>query len=164
MRSRPVVGFPTWISIVPTCDAEGRKFSICSSSPYTYRVQRYWFIFTEILLFDTVSSENILPSGSKRQSRAPRKFSTSAYDPPKPAPKEESYIPEAVRKMDIMNGHIVFEIKWKGLSESQNTWAPREQVRAHTKKHNTFRSREMLSMLTCMRDKVWGTKSEESSR
>lgn len=69
-----------------------------------------------------VSEKNILPSGSKRVRAAPSKFRTSEYDLPKPHAKEESFIPEAIRKKDTMNGVTVYEIKWEGLSESENTW------------------------------------------
>jgi len=60
-----------------------------------------------------VSSENILPAGTKRASRAPRKFSTSQYDAPKPAAKQEGFVPEAVVKKDVMNDVTVYEIKWQ---------------------------------------------------
>lgn len=74
-----------------------------------------------------MSEENILPRGSKRVSRAPKKFRDSEFELPKPLAKEEVYVPEAVRKKDTMNGHTVYQIKWQGMSESQNTWASIEQ-------------------------------------
>ena len=84
-----------------------------------------FFVRLHVVVFSAVSEENILPRGSKRVSRAPRKFRDSELA--NPAPKEEVYIPEAVRKKDTMNGHTVYQIKWQGMSESQNTWASREQ-------------------------------------
>jgi len=113
---------------------------------YLYLVIYYAILSVPIIIFDgsgpaktmteikpNVSSENILPAGVKRASRAPRKFSTSQYDAPKPAAKEEkvekeeSFVPVAVVKKDIMNGVTVYEIKWQGLSESQNSWLAVEQ-------------------------------------
>jgi len=107
---------------------------------YLYVVSYYAILCIPIFILDdpspaknsaeikpNVSSENILPAGAKRASRAPRKFSTSQYDAPKPAAKQEGFVPEAVVKKDVMNDVTVYEIKWQGLSESQNTWASEEQ-------------------------------------
>ena len=84
-------------------------------------------VHLRVLGWRAVSEENILPSGSKRVSRAPHKFRDSEFELSKPGPKEEVYVPEAVRKKDTMNGHTVYQIKWQGMSESQNTWASMEQ-------------------------------------
>ena len=80
-----------------------------------------------------IAQVNILPRESKRTSKAPIKFRAS-IGPDVPAPKEQAFVPEAVRKKDKMNGVTVYEIKWVGLSESQNTWAAPEGAGADVKK------------------------------
>ena len=74
---------------------------------------------------EAVSTDNILPSGSKRAVRPPTRYRSSISATASAGKgKEQTYVPEAVLKKDEVGGVVVYEIKWQGLSESQNTWVP----------------------------------------